>query len=450
MSLVNRSNYGPYGGLRGLWANMPRMVRAARSGWNAARAAHNAFSRAGSQASYTSYAQRYSHPTPSVYAPSSSRGRFVSRRFRRRVRRRLAPRMNRARVLRAQLGRRPALKMYKRRRNMRKFNKGAMNLLRNMSNGDTLPSTTFARLSYQSGPDLIDFSTSPTPIFLMNAIIPKQSPSVLDAGVRYQGVWSLLYAKHAVLGSKLNIKLDPSMLPRNTTFSAANQQQLSQRGYYYLRVYVPGSTFTPPRPDIGYPMDSGTQDGVLMQTIWQTEDDFLGDRTVTYKRDPMTVRKYQDVTFNTSTNLPTVNTAVRVESNNKPVSLTYKFSYKKLFQIRDVMQKINYVNWDAEAVTQCMVRIGYVSFSSGTGGPVFSNQWQTFYNMRLNHSSYVTLRDPIELHNADTLDGVGARLSLLQSRAAVEEVEEIEDDDEFEDDLLEDEPVLEVPKVINE
>lgn len=305
------------------------------------------------------------------------------------------------------------------RRSMRRFNKGPMQLAKCLSTGTSLPQTSFARLSavnisrplpVRDG-GYLDFCPMDTDIF--------------GQGVRYQGIWSTLYKEFAVLGAKTIIKITPEVFPDRRTTVLPNGA-MGNHGFWYIRVY---SAATSKRPQVGYPMTSGG-DIVDMANIWKDEADFLGDKTVTFVKDPFDFKLTQ---WFSVMGAPTTNATIApdffVEMQKRIRTLMYKFSYKKFFQTTDVLNEVTFTEWDTSPANGMLCRLGFVSFANDgvSSYRYFRYPVPFLFTAHFEHLTTVAVREPIDLHDAESTAALSAKF-MRESAVpiAMEEADELE------------------------
>lgn len=332
---------------------------------------------------------------------------------------------------------------------VRRHNTGPLQLQSRLQSGDSLPNMTFARLKWRGSGGLSFATNSAQDVgrrsFCLNELSANgpalATHSGLDHGPTYLPLWEKLYEEYMVFGSKFTVKISPMV---QSTLIAAKTQTggtafysvpaNAQPGYWYIRVYYKRNT---PSDEIGYPIQPGTSTTIddKLEDYWPSLREFLSDPTVTYKKDRTVVRNklHQhhtgDLGSTTSGNIPTNSTSsfsTEIESHNKPVTLSIKFSAKKDFKDKNIMQNFPWMDFNSSLADpyRFHVRYGYIGFNSN-GNVAYhipvDRQVSKFCETEIEY--FVGLRNPLIGPHTETMPA--------SNRMAMDEPMEIPDEEEF-------------------
>ncbi|MEM4380401.1 MAG: hypothetical protein QXL01_06965 [Thermoplasmatales archaeon] len=295
---------------------------------------------------------------------------------------------------------------------LRRYNRGYLNLQRRLQSGSSLPHTTFARFYFRCSQTFsFDVAgreytgTSPNTDPILRTIVLNDvggSPiggnqkgnlptdPAMDGQIMYKDLWASLYEQFQILGAKLRLRIKPAVYPATLAgvLSSSNATTAdhvpvnAQPGYYYIRVsYVRDSPpgYTSNSEQVGHPIRNyvpGNVVDLFQENYWPHERDFLADPTVIWKRDKSSLRSKihlhadnQIQTNSTSnySNFPTTSTSYELECNNKPITLTCKFSAKKHFQTLNILRNGKWCafNTNLNQADRFYVRFGYIGFYNG-------------------------------------------------------------------------------------
>lgn len=353
-------------------------------------------------------------------------------------------------------------------KSVRRHNTGPLQLQQRIQSGDSLPQMTFARLQWRGScglPFAVGYDPSPsatsinTRSFILNEL-NENGPCLgtvanFTHGPTYLPLWRSLYKEYLVLGSKFTVKINPliqskSIAAKGTSSTTINNivPDGAQPGYWYARVtYVRNPGGADPKR-IGSPIEpgSGSLNDLKTENLWSSLRDFLTDPTVTYKKDRTVVRnklhQHHAGDLSTQTNgvlntKSTTSFTTEIESSNKPVTLTLKFSAKKDFKDKNILRNFPFMEWDESLANnyRYSIRFGYIGFDT-TGLikyhiPV-DRQVEKFCEIDISY--FVALRDPMINPNNSTLPPASRMADLNQ---LIEDEEEYDDESDFADEIYE-------------
>jgi len=285
---------------------------------------------------------------------------------------------------------------------MRRYNRAPLMLYKRLVTGQPLPESTFAKLHWRGSGNLTFVVNTAAPSAPGN--IPFQRSLVLNdirgspmmgsfaptspwlEPFRYFALWKLLYRDYLVLGAKIRVSIKQTSWPiriagpePDTSNFLENSVPLNaQPGYYYIRCYyfraspvIGGGA----RDSVGHPIDTSAQS--KSEQYWSCLSEFLQDTTVTWKKDPITIRR--KLAFSTPAVIqnnsegefamyPTSAVNYEVECSSKPIVLTAGFSAKKHWEDTNILRNGPWRNLMSGAalpdVDQFRVRFGYIGFDA--------------------------------------------------------------------------------------
>lgn len=332
------------------------------------------------------------------------------------------------------------------RRNMRG---SMMNLGRKMVVGQSLPFIGFGRCRYSG---VYQFPMTGTNTNLCNTSTwqVNQVGGSFMSGVgefNYSSIYKLLYKEYLVLGTKIKINLQPSLIRTLTSSTQKLNDQGSGEpgttiwpGYWYLRVYYPGlSAITDPDSRMGVPISMTVPDNSNsdLAARWKREIDFLNDRSVIYTRD-MRSWYYGLHESAVGTTFNSLSRELGVHVKARGPSLIYKFSAKKMYRQKNLLAghfartdaNFNAANpfwaeWNQSPLVPVFIRFGYVRFDYSVNGPESQTlHWVppvlNDYRAQVEIDYALALRVPT---NTDDLRDAEVTADLMSKRALAEKAE---------------------------
>lgn len=291
----------------------------------------------------------------------------------------------------------------KRFKGFRKFNRGKFSIGRFLMGGGNFPNQTFVRMKFRAT-NTIQFDGTATSrlnrTLEVNSIVNHADglEDVFTTGTNwsYLDVFKTFYEEYLMLGCLTKLSIHPNMVPTFTsnysaTMSPSAVSQFaatSSTGYWYVRLYYAKSKPDPLDPEgayVGFPMVNST-DGLPVneRNIWPTLRDFLTDPTVMYFKDEDIVKAKtgylypavaNDLSLSSKNAIPaniqsgyqySPQVYYEIESKNRVVSFNIKFSAKKHFCDKNILNNGDWREWSTglgDNRYRFFARFGYMAFN---------------------------------------------------------------------------------------
>lgn len=413
------------------------------------------------------YTQSLKRAADRVFRPTFRRLRYKKAlpRFRKSYGRRFVRRRRRVRGVPSI----PRRNVYTRnRKGIRRGNTGILALQKRIQSGHTLPTQTFVRMYFRgSGGVLFDNTASSNgrtgmlnrinfgPITGSSEVNTTSTGSIFGQ-VMYRDFWRMLYQDYLVLGAVMRIKINPLVYPNTLvgqTSGAGNSFLPAdiQPGYWYVRVNYNRLN----GEEVGYAIPTGTSSD---ERLWAHERDFLADPTVIWVRDRSRVKAKITRTNNqqgiSGNNVDLGTNAVvedgefsvshETELSTKPVYLRVKFSAKKHYDTKDILNDgpwVDMLNSPQPTSLSFRFRIGYIGFNSG-GTQSYHVPLDRVRNKEVTYDAkyFVALRGP--KMNPNMYTDVENLAKIEARRKGIIEDEAIEDDDEEFESIIDEQDVV--------
>lgn len=350
-------------------------------------------------------------------------------------------------------------------KSVRRNNTGPLQLQSRIQSGDSLPNMTFARLQWRGSAGLnmaVGRGANPgstqvnSRSFCLNELSSTgpclESVVTFNHGPTYMPLWQSLYKEYMVLGTKFTVKINPMIQSENIATKAQTGNPNfdvvvptnAQPGYWYIRVNYKRNT---PLDEIGYPIAPGAASSIDIKSenYWASLREFLSDPTVSYKKDRTVVRNklHQHHTGDLGTSAlghvstnTTSSFSTEIESSNRPITLSVKFSAKKDFKDKNIINNFPWTEWNTNLADpyRFHVRFGYIGFNAnGTVAYHIPVDRQTTKFCEVDIQYFVGLREPnIGPHdkNIDPDARMAMQeLDLLDEELDLEEEPDLEEDE---------------------